>query len=143
VGVAVSGSLLISLRGRYHFATDPSPAAAARAVASRRPLFARQPDDVDAQTRLRTIRAKLLLQRNELEAAERVAGEAVALATGTDYIGINAAARVALADVLSTIGDGDGATRALSEALELYERKENLVQAEQTRNQLAAMRTQG
>jgi class 3 adenylate cyclase/tetratricopeptide (TPR) repeat protein len=112
--------------------------AEAEAVLDETEVFA-APDDVDAQTRIRTIRARLRLQQDDVGAAERLAREAVVLAATTDYIGINAGALVALGAALRALGEEEAAATALREALDLYERKENLVLAEQTRELLAAV----
>lgn len=95
-----------------------------------------QRDDVDPQVRSRSVRAKLLARRGQRAEAERLAREAVEIAARTDYLVLHADALLALAEVL---GETDEAVEALRRALELFEQKENVVQAEQTRARLAVL----
>lgn len=90
-------------------------------------------DDVDPQVRMRSVRARILARRGELDAAERLARDAVALAARTDYLVLHGNALLALADVLRRAGAEDGAAAALREALALFERKENVPLTERTR----------
>ncbi len=96
-------------------------------------------DDVDPQVRLRTVRAKVLLSRGELVEAERIVREAVAIASNTDYLVLHGDALLALAEVLGAKGSPTEQAAALQAALELFERKENIVQAGQTRDALRAL----
>jgi tetratricopeptide (TPR) repeat protein len=96
-----------------------------------------QADDVDPQVRLRAVRAVVLARRGESAEAERLARSAVEIAHTTDYLMLNADAAAMLAEVLRAGGDEAGATAALQEALEYYERKECLPEAERTRTLLA------
>ncbi|HZQ02764.1 MAG TPA: tetratricopeptide repeat protein [Gaiellaceae bacterium] len=95
-------------------------------------------DDVDPQVRMRSVRARILARRGELDAAERLARDAVALAARTDYLVLHGNALLALADVLRRAGAEDGAAAALREALALFERKEHVPLTERTRALLAA-----
>jgi tetratricopeptide (TPR) repeat protein len=94
-------------------------------------------DDVDAQVGLLRIRANLLAHQGDLGEAERLAREATELSAQTDYLNHRAKALSDLADVLELAGRREEAAAALKRALELYERKGNLVMAERTRARLA------
>jgi tetratricopeptide (TPR) repeat protein len=93
-------------------------------------------DDIEAQMGLLRVRANLLALQGDLEEAERLAREGLELAAQTDYLNEHAKALVDLADVLELAGRREEATAALEQALELYERKGNLVMAERTRERL-------
>jgi hypothetical protein len=94
------------------------------------------PDDMDPQVRMRAVRGLLLARQGDPGGAERVAREAVEVAARTDYLVLHGEALLALADVLPP---GESRAAALWSALELFESKENLVQAEQTRELLRAL----
>ena len=79
----------------------------------------------------RQARGKLLARRGELEEAERLAREAVALGAETDMLNAHGDALLDLAEVLALAGRDPRAE--LEEALTLYEQKGNLVMAERTR----------
>jgi ATP/maltotriose-dependent transcriptional regulator MalT len=98
-----------------------------------------QHDDYDAQARTRAIRAQILAREGQLAAADQLAREAVEIVARTDDIVLHGDALLALAEVLRTSGAIDASKAALHHALELYERKENVVQAEQTRGLLAEL----
>ena len=93
-------------------------------------------DDVDAQVGLLRIRANLLAHQGDLGEAERLAREATELSAQTDYLNHHAEALADFADVLELAGRREEAAAAMEQALELYERKGNLVMAEQTRERL-------
>ncbi len=92
-----------------------------------------QPDDFDPQVRSRAVRARILARRGELAEAEPLAREAVEIAARTNAIVLHGNALLALAEVLRASGVAAESKAALQEALALFERKENVVQAEQTR----------
>jgi tetratricopeptide (TPR) repeat protein len=94
-------------------------------------------DDVDAQVGLLRIRANLLAHQGDLGEAVRLAREATELSAQTDYLNHHAKALADLADVLELTGRREEAAAAMERALELYERKGNLVMAERTREQLS------
>jgi tetratricopeptide (TPR) repeat protein len=98
-----------------------------------------QPDDVDPQVRCRTVRARILARSGRHEEAAVLAREAVAIAAATDYLVLHAGALRALADVLRAAGDDASAAGPLTVALELYERKEHRVLADETRALLAGL----
>jgi class 3 adenylate cyclase/tetratricopeptide (TPR) repeat protein len=87
----------------------------------------------------RHARGKVLARRGELEEGERLAREAIGLATGTGMLNVHAAALVDLAEVLALAGDD--ARAELEEALALYEQKGNLVMAERTRSRMTQAMT--
>ena len=100
----------------------------------RRPLT---PEDVTGQNPWRRIRARALSARGEHEEAVRLAEEAVELFAGTDALIDNGEALLDLAGVLRSAGRIDDASTAASEALALYEQKENVVEAARARSFLA------
>jgi tetratricopeptide (TPR) repeat protein len=93
-------------------------------------------DDALTQYLWRQTRAKVLARRGEHAEAERLAREAVMIADGTGFLNGQADAYADLSEVLVLAGRADEAVQALREALERYERKENLVVAERTRSRL-------
>lgn len=95
------------------------------------------PDDIDPQVRSRALRARVLAGRGKLAEAERLAREAVDIVSRTDATVLHGDALLALAEVLRVAGADAESKAALRQALELYEHKENVVQAEQTRQMLA------
>ena len=98
-----------------------------------------EPGDFEPQVRLRSVRAQILANRGELVEAERLAREAVEIASRTDWLVHRGAALAALADVLGSAGAVEEAADALREAIELFEEKESAVLAEETRERLAAL----
>lgn len=94
-------------------------------------------DDLVTQMLLRSARAKVLARRGEHEEAERHAREALAIAESTDMLNSQADTYADLAVVLELAGKDP--RFALEEALARYERKENLVMAERTRERLESL----
>ena len=86
----------------------------------------------------RQVRAKVLARRGEHAEAEQLAREAVAIGDGTDALNWQGDAYADLAEVLLLSGKPDEAAAALEQALDRYERKENLVMARRIRDRLAA-----
>jgi len=84
----------------------------------------------------RSVRAKLLARQGELERAEALAREAVALAAETDFLVLRADALMDLAEVLRAAGRDDEAVPCVEQALELDEQKGNIVGAERGRSSL-------
>jgi class 3 adenylate cyclase/tetratricopeptide (TPR) repeat protein len=74
----------------------------------------------------RALRARVLAGRGDLDSARTLAREAVSIAAETDYIEVEADARLALAAILREAEQSDWTTEA-DESAELYERKGNLV----------------
>jgi tetratricopeptide (TPR) repeat protein len=89
----------------------------------------------EAQIVWHRLRGKVLARRGELEEGERLAREAVGLAAETDLLNAHGDALLDLAEVLGLAGKD--ATPELEQALELYERKGNVVMAERTCARLA------
>ena len=96
-------------------------------------------DDVLTQVPWRGVRAKILALRSDEIGARKLATEAVELARTTSDPRLCADALVDLADVLESIGDRESAGPPVREALELFEKKGDLVSAERLRRRLAAV----
>ena len=93
--------------------------------------------DIDPQVQWRRVRAKVIARRGERTAAEHLLREALAKVDGSEMVDLHAGALVDLADVLRLGGGADNARTCLSQALELFERRGNLIRAAQTRALLA------
>jgi DNA-binding SARP family transcriptional activator len=63
--------------------------------------------------------------------------EATALCAESDFLNLHAATLEDLANVRRAVGDGDGASAALHQALELYDRKGNIICSARVREALA------
>ncbi|HEY6835602.1 MAG TPA: adenylate/guanylate cyclase domain-containing protein [Gaiellaceae bacterium] len=98
-------------------------------------------DDATTQMLWREIKAKVLAQRGEIDEAERLAREAVAIGAETENPNSQADTLADLGEVLVLAGRSDEAAEAFERALERYERKENLVMADRVRDRLASVRT--
>jgi tetratricopeptide (TPR) repeat protein len=94
-------------------------------------------DDVMSQFQWRSVRAKLLARRGEVEEAQRLSAEAVDFARLTDAINLQADVWMARAEVLRRSGRATEAVRTAQQALDLYVRKDNLVSAGRARLFLA------
>jgi tetratricopeptide (TPR) repeat protein len=99
-------------------------------------------DDAHTQMFWRQVQAKLMARRGEHGEAERLAREAVEIGEGTEALNSQADAYADLGEVLALAGRPNEAAETLEQALERYERKENLVMAEQLRERLTALRTE-
>ena len=97
-------------------------------------------EDVDAQVRARSARARLHARLGDVVLAERYAREAVARAWATDYANLRALSVEALADVLHRAGRIDESAEALERAIEVQDAKGNIVAAEADRRLLAEHR---
>ncbi len=98
-------------------------------------------DDVITYMLFRQVRAKLLARRGDLDEAERLASDAVALGEPTDAPDVKANARRDLAVVYAAAGKRDEALHALAEAQALYEQKGHtagISQVEKLRSELVA-----
>jgi tetratricopeptide (TPR) repeat protein len=84
-------------------------------------------------------RAATFLSRGSLSEAEDHARLALAAIADWDHPNIKGDSLVQLADVLRAAGRADEAVAAYSEALALYEQKENLVAAERVAGSLASL----
>jgi class 3 adenylate cyclase/tetratricopeptide (TPR) repeat protein len=92
--------------------------------------------DATAQISWRAVRALILARRGEVEAAEALAREAVALVERTDGLNLRGRTLVDLAEVLASAGRADEARPFLEQALEAFEQKGNLVSAGKVRAML-------
>jgi Flp pilus assembly protein TadD len=101
------------------------------------------PEDADAQTRMRPLEAKLRALRGEYDAALRLAAEAAALADGTDYLDDRGRVHEDFGLILLTTGDREQAAVELTTALSCFERKENVVAAARVRTELAELNERG
>jgi tetratricopeptide (TPR) repeat protein len=89
-------------------------------------------DDVETQVLWRCVRARLVGHDGDLEAAERLAREAVEIVEKIDSPDLHGDCLVALAEILAAEGRSDYARAALREAFDLYRLKGNLVSADRT-----------
>ncbi|MDX6401808.1 MAG: hypothetical protein QOF27_2414 [Gaiellaceae bacterium] len=94
-------------------------------------------DDFDPQFRWRAVRARVFAARGEFTEAERLAREAVEIVGETDWHLHRGQAVSVLAEVLEHAGRTDDARAYYEEAIQLFERKESLPDAEATRRRLA------
>ena len=92
-----------------------------------------------SQSMWRAVHASVSSARGESADAERYAREALAFAERTDDTNTIADAHVVLGGVLALRRDTEDARAELSRAVELYERKGNLVRADRVRAQLAPL----
>ncbi len=96
------------------------------------------PEDADGQTQWRRVRAKVLARTGELDEAERLGREAVAIASATaDILDLRAEALADLGEVLRLADRPQESRAAFEEAIRLYEAKGNVVGAERVRDLLA------
>jgi ATP/maltotriose-dependent transcriptional regulator MalT len=89
-------------------------------------------DDLVPQAQSRSVQAKILAKRGELEDAEELGREVVALAENTDFPDLKASTALDLAEVLEAAGKTDEAQELVARAREIFERKGNVVSARQT-----------
>jgi class 3 adenylate cyclase/tetratricopeptide (TPR) repeat protein len=99
-------------------------------------------DGVDVVSLVDTARAAMLFARGSLREAEDHARQALAAIADWDQPNFKGDTLVQLADVLQASGRSDEAVSAYSEALALYERKENLVGAGRVTRSLALLQTE-
>jgi class 3 adenylate cyclase/tetratricopeptide (TPR) repeat protein len=95
-------------------------------------------DDLTSQALWRSVRAKALARRGLAREAEELARQAVELLRGTDALALQAATLEDLVEVLALVG-ADGARKYLEEALDLFERKDDVVSTERLRASLRAL----
>ena len=84
-------------------------------------------DDIATQVHWRRVEAKVLARRGETERGEALAREAVSLLERTDMLDEQADALLDLARVLDLAGRRDETTAVLADAIDRYERKQNLM----------------
>jgi tetratricopeptide (TPR) repeat protein len=99
-----------------------------------------QTDDFDPQVRSRSVRARIYARDGRLHEADRLSHEALDIIAATDAIVLHGETLVTRAEVLLAQGCAEDSETALRQALKLFERKENVVEANQTRELLAALR---
>jgi class 3 adenylate cyclase len=90
-------------------------------------------DDLDAALSWQPTQARLLARRGALVEAEQLGREAVESARRTDSFNRQGDCLLALANILRIAGDDTNASAVTQEAVQLYERKGNLVSAMQAR----------
>jgi ATP/maltotriose-dependent transcriptional regulator MalT len=95
------------------------------------------PEDTDPQVLWRSVRSQILAQRGMADEALRLSDAALQLANETEDIILKADALVDRSAVLARIGHAALAGPPLQAALELYERKGDLISAERIRRELA------
>ena len=86
-------------------------------------------DDLEPQVLWRSVRAKVLAKRGQLEQAEKLAREAAELVEGTDFPDLQALAFLSLAEVVEAKARTPEVDELRRRALETYERKGNVVAA--------------
>jgi tetratricopeptide (TPR) repeat protein len=96
-------------------------------------------DDDNVQAPWRRVQALVLANRGEHAEAERLAREAVAGIEQTDSLTFQGDAWCDLAEVLAAAGREQDAAAALREALDRYERKQNIPMARQVRERLGVL----
>jgi tetratricopeptide (TPR) repeat protein len=90
-------------------------------------------DDVDARLLWMPVCSKLAAQRGAFDEALAIGQDAVALAATTDGLNRRAAIQMDLGEVLVLAGRAADASTAFAEAIELFERKGNIVGAARVR----------
>jgi tetratricopeptide (TPR) repeat protein len=97
---------------------------------------ASRPNDVHSQIIWRATMAKILARRDEFEAAEQLARDAVAFAEQSDFLHSHADACLDLAEVLRLGGRREEAANPIRVAISLHEQKGNALGAAQARAML-------
>ena len=95
------------------------------------------PDDVDAQALWRSVLGMCLARRGQIDEGLRLAREAVEMRRQTDALTLLAETLADLAEVLRFTGRDDEVRAVRSEALQLYERKGDIVSAGRLRAMLS------
>jgi tetratricopeptide (TPR) repeat protein len=94
------------------------------------------PDDLASQGGWRALSAKVLAHRGAFPEAERLARESVAIGEPTDFLPFKADWLMTLADVLAAAEKRAAAADVITKALDLCEKKGNLVMASRCRTEL-------
>jgi tetratricopeptide (TPR) repeat protein len=100
-------------------------------------------DDVTTQVIVARARAKVLALSGERREAERLAREAAALASATEYVELRGLTLDALADVLAATGKTEEARDARAEAVRVFDAKGFTVLADRARARLAELQAVG
>jgi class 3 adenylate cyclase/tetratricopeptide (TPR) repeat protein len=95
--------------------------------------LAAAPDDIDAHVQWQSVRGRLLCDRGLVDEAERQVREALELAQQTDDVDLQTSALMDLAVVLRRAGRIDAASRCISAAIDLCDRKGNRVASSRCR----------
>ena len=85
--------------------------------------------DLLTQIMWRSVRARVLARRGDIEQAEALAGQAVSLGEQTDFLNTRADALLDFANILHLAGCPEAARARAVEALDLYQQKGNSVAA--------------
>ena len=93
-------------------------------------------DDIDAALVWKPVEARLLARKGAIAEAERIALEALVLAERTDALNRHGETLLALAEVLGAAGREEEALAKARAALDLFERKGNIVSAARARRLL-------
>jgi tetratricopeptide (TPR) repeat protein len=93
-------------------------------------------NDVWDECHWRAERAKILAQRGEFAAGEELVRKAAAFAATSDFITAQADAMLDLGEVLHLAGRREEAAAAIGDAIELYDRKGNVLASGQARDLL-------
>jgi class 3 adenylate cyclase/predicted ATPase len=96
-------------------------------------------DDIASQARGRAVKAKLLAAKGDYEASDSLARDAVELSEATDDLFMHSQVLMALAEVLRLGGRDADAIPVLRQAVEVSERKGNVVTAQEARARLAGL----
>jgi class 3 adenylate cyclase/tetratricopeptide (TPR) repeat protein len=96
-------------------------------------------DDFDPMFRWRAVQARVLAHRGDLDEAVRLAREGVEMVARTDWYLHQGQALAVLAEVLEQAGRRDEANAAYEQALERFELKGSVVDAEAIRQRLGAV----
>jgi class 3 adenylate cyclase/tetratricopeptide (TPR) repeat protein len=96
-------------------------------------------DDIEAEALWRSVRAKVLARRHDVEEARALAGEAVDLLRGTGSLVSEADAVSDLAEVLRLSGQPAAAREAFERAADLYERKGDVVSSERLQTAISEL----
>ena len=97
-------------------------------------------DDVTTQTLWRQVQARVLASDSQFGEAETVANAAVEIADRTDGLNMQGDALCDLAEVMAAAGRTKEAAEALEQALDRFERKNNLAMVAQVRPRLETLR---
>ncbi|MGH3092396.1 MAG: AAA family ATPase [Gaiellaceae bacterium] len=100
-------------------------------------------DDVTTQVVVRRVRARVLALTGEWREAERLAREAAALASATEYVELRGLTLEALGDVLAATGKIEEARDARAGAVRVFEAKGFTVLADRARARLAELQATG
>jgi tetratricopeptide (TPR) repeat protein len=129
--VAPRLALALSDQGRYEEAEALAPT-------GDHPV---RPDDYDARFFDLAARARVLAWRGDVDTAESLVREAMAIADRTDNLQARAWIRIELSELLSRTGKSDEAHSLLEAAIQLAEEKESVAIAERARARLAELRS--